>query len=122
MKSASEPFSPLHRRIAILILASMPTLVSGWITALPLGKTAILLVIIAMYFILGCLLERHLLSLCPGDVELSGAERAFRARQRALVCRPLGGGQSHVQRIPERGGWRSTAAQAGAGVATRPAR
>jgi tripartite ATP-independent transporter DctM subunit len=40
-----------------LILASMPTLVSGWITALPLGKTAILLVIIGMYFILGCLLD-----------------------------------------------------------------
>jgi C4-dicarboxylate transporter, DctM subunit len=40
-----------------LILASMPTLVSGWISALPLGKTAILLVIIGMYFILGCLLD-----------------------------------------------------------------
>jgi len=40
-----------------LILASMPTLVSGWITGLPLGKTAILLVIIGMYFILGCLLD-----------------------------------------------------------------
>src|SRR6059058_1250705 len=40
-----------------LILASMPTLVSSWITALPLGKTAILLVIIGMYFILGCLLD-----------------------------------------------------------------
>ena len=40
-----------------LILASMPTLVSGWLTGLPLGKTAILLVIIGMYFILGCLLD-----------------------------------------------------------------
>jgi C4-dicarboxylate transporter DctM subunit len=40
-----------------LILASMPTLVSGWITALPLGKTAILFVIIGMYFVLGCLLD-----------------------------------------------------------------
>ena len=40
-----------------LILASMPTLVSGWITGLPLGKTAILLVILGMYFILGCLLN-----------------------------------------------------------------
>src|SRR5437868_13183646 len=40
-----------------LILASMPTIVSGWIAGLPLGKTAILLVIIAMYFILGCLLD-----------------------------------------------------------------
>ena len=40
-----------------LILASMPTLVSGWITGLPLGKTAILLVIIGMYFVLGCLLN-----------------------------------------------------------------
>jgi tripartite ATP-independent transporter DctM subunit len=40
-----------------LILASMPTLVSSWITGLPLGKTAILLVILGMYFILGCLLD-----------------------------------------------------------------
>ena len=40
-----------------LILASMPTLVSGWIAGLPLGKTAILFVIIGMYFILGCLLD-----------------------------------------------------------------
>jgi len=40
-----------------LILASMPSLVSGWITGLPLGKTAILFVIIGMYFILGCLLD-----------------------------------------------------------------
>jgi tripartite ATP-independent transporter DctM subunit len=40
-----------------LILASMPTLVSGWIAALPLGKTAILLVILGMYFVLGCLLD-----------------------------------------------------------------
>lgn len=40
-----------------LILASMPTLVSGWIVGLPFGKTAILLVIIGMYFILGCLLD-----------------------------------------------------------------
>ena len=40
-----------------LILASMPTLVSDWITGLPLGKTAILLVILGMYFVLGCLLD-----------------------------------------------------------------
>ena len=40
-----------------LILASMPTIVSGWITGLPLGKLAILMVIIGMYFILGCLLD-----------------------------------------------------------------
>jgi C4-dicarboxylate transporter, DctM subunit len=40
-----------------LILASMPTLVSDWIGGLPLGKTAILLVIIGMYFVLGCLLD-----------------------------------------------------------------
>jgi C4-dicarboxylate transporter DctM subunit len=40
-----------------LILAAMPSLVSGWITGLALGKTAILLVIIGMYFILGCLLD-----------------------------------------------------------------
>jgi len=40
-----------------LILASVPSLVSGWITALPLGKTAILFVILGMYFVLGCLLD-----------------------------------------------------------------
>jgi C4-dicarboxylate transporter DctM subunit len=40
-----------------LILAAMPDLVSGWITGLALGKTAILLVIIGMYFVLGCLLD-----------------------------------------------------------------
>ena len=40
-----------------LILAAMPSLVSGWITGLPLGNTAILLVIIGMYFVLGCLLD-----------------------------------------------------------------
>ena len=40
-----------------LILASMPNLVSSWITGLPLGKLAILLVIIGMYFVLSCLLD-----------------------------------------------------------------
>ena len=40
-----------------LILASVPNLVSDWISALPLGKTAVLLVIVAMYFVLGCLLD-----------------------------------------------------------------
>jgi TRAP-type C4-dicarboxylate transport system permease large subunit len=40
-----------------LILASIPTLISDWITSLPLGKAAILLVIIGMYFVLGCLLD-----------------------------------------------------------------
>ena len=40
-----------------LILASVPNLVSDWIGALPLGKTAVLLVIIGMYFVLGCLLD-----------------------------------------------------------------
>ena len=40
-----------------LILALVPSLVSGWITALPLGKTAILFVILGMYFVLGCLLD-----------------------------------------------------------------
>jgi tripartite ATP-independent transporter DctM subunit len=40
-----------------LILASIPTLISDWITGLPLGKAAILMVIIAMYFVLGCLLD-----------------------------------------------------------------
>lgn len=41
----------------LLILASVPTLVSGWISGLPLGRLAVLLVIIAMYFVLGCLLD-----------------------------------------------------------------
>ena len=40
-----------------LILASIPSLISDWITALPLGKEAILLVILGMYFVLGCLLD-----------------------------------------------------------------
>jgi tripartite ATP-independent transporter DctM subunit len=40
-----------------LILASMPTLISDWITGLPLGREAILVVILAMYFLLGCLLD-----------------------------------------------------------------
>lgn len=40
-----------------LVLASVPTLVSDWIGGLPLGKTAILIVIIGMYFVLGCLLN-----------------------------------------------------------------
>jgi tripartite ATP-independent transporter DctM subunit len=41
----------------LLILASVPTMVSDWISGLPLGKMAILLVIVAMYFVLGCLLD-----------------------------------------------------------------
>jgi C4-dicarboxylate transporter DctM subunit len=40
-----------------LILASMPTIVSGWISGLPLGHTAILLVILGMYVVLGALLD-----------------------------------------------------------------
>jgi tripartite ATP-independent transporter DctM subunit len=40
-----------------LILASIPTLISNWITDLPLGKASILLVILGMYFVLGCLLD-----------------------------------------------------------------
>jgi tripartite ATP-independent transporter DctM subunit len=40
-----------------LILASVPTMVSDWIAGLPLGKTAVLMVIVAMYFVLGCLLD-----------------------------------------------------------------
>jgi C4-dicarboxylate transporter DctM subunit len=40
-----------------LILASVPTLVADWLGGLPLGRTAILLVIIAMYLVLGCLLD-----------------------------------------------------------------
>lgn len=41
----------------LLILASVPTMVSDWISGLPLGKMAILLIIVAMYFVLGCLLD-----------------------------------------------------------------
>ena len=41
----------------LLILASVPTMVSDWISGLPLGPTAVLLVIVAMYFVLGCLLD-----------------------------------------------------------------
>jgi tripartite ATP-independent transporter DctM subunit len=40
-----------------LVLASVPTLVSDWISGLPLGKTAVLMVIVGMYFVLGCLLD-----------------------------------------------------------------
>jgi tripartite ATP-independent transporter DctM subunit len=40
-----------------LILASVPTLISDWITGLPLGREAILLVILGMYLVLGCLLD-----------------------------------------------------------------
>jgi tripartite ATP-independent transporter DctM subunit len=40
-----------------LILASIPTLISDWIAGLPLGKVAILIVILLMYFVLGCLLD-----------------------------------------------------------------
>lgn len=40
-----------------LVLASVPSLVSDWISGLPLGKTAVLLVIVGMYFVLGCLLD-----------------------------------------------------------------
>jgi tripartite ATP-independent transporter DctM subunit len=40
-----------------LILASIPNLVSDWIGGLPFGKTVILIIIIAMYFVLGCLLD-----------------------------------------------------------------
>ena len=40
-----------------LILASLPTLISEWITGLPLGHVAILIVILLMYFVLGCLLD-----------------------------------------------------------------
>jgi tripartite ATP-independent transporter DctM subunit len=40
-----------------LILASIPTLISDWISGLPLGKLAILMVILAMYLVLGCLLD-----------------------------------------------------------------
>ncbi len=40
-----------------LILASLPDLVSTWITGLPLGHIAILIVILLMYFVLGCLLD-----------------------------------------------------------------
>jgi TRAP-type C4-dicarboxylate transport system permease large subunit len=40
-----------------LVLASVPNLVSDWISGLLLGKTAVLVVIIGMYFVLGCLLD-----------------------------------------------------------------
>ena len=40
-----------------LILASVPNLIIDWITTLPLGRIAILFVILAMYFVLGCLLD-----------------------------------------------------------------
>jgi C4-dicarboxylate transporter DctM subunit len=40
-----------------LILASIPSLISNWITDLPLGREAILVVILGMYFLLGCLLD-----------------------------------------------------------------
>jgi tripartite ATP-independent transporter DctM subunit len=40
-----------------LILASIPSLISDWITGLPLGTLAILIVILGMYFVLGCLLD-----------------------------------------------------------------
>jgi C4-dicarboxylate transporter, DctM subunit len=40
-----------------LILASLPSLISEWITSLPLGHVAILIVILIMYFVLGCLLD-----------------------------------------------------------------
>ena len=40
-----------------LILASLPDLISEWITHLPLGHVAILIVILLMYLVLGCLLD-----------------------------------------------------------------
>jgi tripartite ATP-independent transporter DctM subunit len=40
-----------------LILASVPTLISDWITGLPLGREAILIVILLMYLVLGCMLD-----------------------------------------------------------------
>src|SRR5437763_14714312 len=40
-----------------LFLASFPTLVSSWISVMPIGLTAILLVFIGVFFILGCLLD-----------------------------------------------------------------
>jgi tripartite ATP-independent transporter DctM subunit len=40
-----------------LILAGVPDLISNWISGLPLGRTAILIVILLMYVVLGCLLD-----------------------------------------------------------------
>jgi tripartite ATP-independent transporter DctM subunit len=40
-----------------LILAGVPDLISNWISGLPLGRTAILVVILLMYVVLGCLLD-----------------------------------------------------------------
>jgi tripartite ATP-independent transporter DctM subunit len=40
-----------------LILAGVPDLVSAWISELPLGPTAILVVILLLYLVLGCVLD-----------------------------------------------------------------
>lgn len=40
-----------------LVLASIPDLISAWITGLSLGPTMILLVILLMYLVLGCVLD-----------------------------------------------------------------
>lgn len=40
-----------------LIIAAVPNLISEWITTLPLGSTAILIVILLLYVVLGCLLD-----------------------------------------------------------------
>ena len=40
-----------------LILAGLPALISAWMAGLPLGETAILLVILLMYLVLGCVLD-----------------------------------------------------------------
>ena len=40
-----------------LILAAIPDLMSEWITTLPLGRTAILIIILLLYVVLGCLLD-----------------------------------------------------------------
>jgi C4-dicarboxylate transporter DctM subunit len=40
-----------------LIIAAVPNLISEWIGTLPLGRTAILIVILLLYVLLGCLLD-----------------------------------------------------------------
>lgn len=40
-----------------LIIAAVPNLISEWIGTLPLGRTAILVVILLLYVLLGCLLD-----------------------------------------------------------------
>jgi C4-dicarboxylate transporter DctM subunit len=40
-----------------LVIASVPDLISGWIEGLPLGRIAILVVILLLYLLLGCVMD-----------------------------------------------------------------